>query len=126
MQAGHGPASEASTESPTLPTPGIRTLRVKCHCRADANLLAVGRVDLGGEVLRLDLPTVHEQLAIELQIAPVGRLPTVKVIEILLVGEPTVKGEVPRDIVGDHSIHQLAKQDVLIAKLDPSLLALRV
>jgi len=86
--------------------------------------LSIPGIDLSGQLLNVEFFALEDNLTVELQITDIVSLQTVDVVQIVLVREPTVKGEVAGDVVGNTPVDQLPEEHVVILEFDLSFFAL--
>ena len=81
-------------------------------------------VDLAGQFIGSDLLALENDLTVEFQVAYVGPVISVNMVEIFGAGEVTVEGEVTGDVSCYHPVNQPANVFIVIDKFDTFFLAM--
>ncbi len=87
---------------------------------ADLDELAVLGIDLCGQILDVEFLALEDNLTVKFQIANIVSRQAVDIVQVILVSEPTIKGEVAGDVVGNTPIDQLSKENVMVSEFDLS------
>jgi hypothetical protein len=75
-----------------------------------AHRLFVLKANLTGQLIEFDLATLKDHVAVELEVAHIGPLPALNVVEDFGTREIAIEGEIPRDIATDGIIDELQTQ----------------
>jgi hypothetical protein len=90
----------------------------------DLDELAVLGIDLSGQFMDVQFLALEDNLAVELQITDIVACQAVDMVQVVLVGEPTIKGEVAGDVVGNAPVDQVPKENIVITEFEFSFFAL--
>ena len=91
---------------------------------SDLYNFAILGTNLRGQVLNFEIFAFKEDLTIELDITHIVSLQAVDMVQVVLMSEPTVEGEVAGNLVGNAPVHQLPKQHIMVLEFYASLLTL--